>query len=88
MVVLEDEIDVFADNSTALAAGRGPLIRLELKVPNSAPYVAPIRHYTPEQRKIIYAEIEKLHKAGAIEPSTSQYALCCHTVQKKMGPSK
>ena len=44
MVVLEDEIDVFADNSTALAAGRGPLIRLELKVPNSAPYVAPIRH--------------------------------------------
>ena len=58
-------------------------MRLKLKDPNSAPYVAPMRHYTPEQRKIIQAEIEKLHKAGAIVPSISQYASCCHTVRKK-----
>ena len=58
---------------------------LELKDPNSAPYVAPMPHYTPEQRKMIQAEIEKLYKAGAIVPSTSQYASCCHTVRKKDG---
>ena len=31
------------------------------------------------------AEIEKLNKAGAIVPSTSQYVSCCHTVRKKNG---
>ena len=34
---------------------------------------------------MIQAEINKLHKAGAIVPSTSQYASCCHTVRKKNG---
>ena len=34
---------------------------------------------------MIQAEIKKLHKAGAIVPSTSQYASCCHTVRKKGG---
>ena len=34
---------------------------------------------------MIQAEIEKLHKAGAIVPSTSQYASCCYTVRKKDG---
>ena len=58
-------------------------MRLKLKDPNSAPYVAPMRHYTPEQRKMIQVEIEKLHKAGVIVPSISQYASCCHTVRKK-----
>ena len=66
-----------------MAACRGPPVRLELKDPNSAQYVAPMRHYTPEQRKMIQAEIENLHEAGAIVPSTSQYASCCHTVRKK-----
>ena len=31
------------------------------------------------------AEIEKLHKAGAIAPSTSQYVSCCHTGKKHDG---
>ena len=44
-----------------------------------------MRHSTSEQRKMIQAEIEKLHKAGATIPSTSQYASCCHTVRKKDG---
>ena len=56
---------------------------LELKDPNSAPYVAPMRLYTPEQRKMIQAEIETLHKAGAIVPLRSQYASCRHTVRKE-----
>ena len=56
-----------------------------LKDPGSRPYVAPLRRYTPEQRKMIQSEVEKLHKSGAIVPSTSQYASCCHTVRKKDG---
>ena len=32
---------------------------------------------------MIQVEIEKLHKAGAIVPSISQYASCCHTARKK-----
>ena len=60
-------------------------MRLEFKDPNSAPYVATIRRYTPAQRKMIQAKIKKLHKAGAIVPSTGQYASCCHTVRKKYG---
>ena len=58
-------------------------MRLELKDPNSAPYVASKRHDTPEQRKIAQVEIAELHKDGAIAPSTPQYASCCHTVRKK-----
>ena len=60
-------------------------MRLECKGPNSASYVVPIRHYTPKQGKMIQAEIEKLHKAGVILPSTSQYASCCHRVREKDG---
>ena len=71
MEVQEEYGDVFVANSKAVAACRGPPMRLELKDSNSAPYVAPMRHYTPEQRKMIQAEIENLHKAGAIVPSTS-----------------
>ena len=82
MKVLEEYVDVFAANPEVVTAWRGPPMRLELKDPNSAPYVVPMRHYTPEQRKMIQAEIEKLHKAGAIVPSTSQYASCCHTMRK------
>ena len=85
MEVLEEYADVFAANPKAVAACRGPPMRLEPKNPNSAPYVAPMRQYTPEQRKMIQAEIEKLHIAGAIAPSTSQYASCSHTVRKKDG---
>ena len=85
MEVLKEYTDVFAANPKAVAACKGPPMRLELKDPNSAPCVTPMRHYTPEQRKMIQAEIEKLYKAGAIVPSTSQYASCCHTVRKKDG---
>ena len=85
MEVLKEYADVFAANTKPVAAYRGPPMRLELKGPNSAPYVAPMRHHTPEERKVVRAEIEKLHKAGAIEPSTSRYASCYHTVRKKDG---
>ena len=34
---------------------------------------------------MVQAEIEKLHKAGVIVPSTSQYASYCHTMRKKDG---
>ena len=85
MEVLKEYADVYAANPKAVAACRGPPMRLELKDPNSAPYVASMRHCTPEQRKMIQAEIETLHKAGTIVPSTSQYASCCHTVTKKDG---
>ena len=81
--VLREYADVFAVNPKAVAACRGLTMKLELKDPKSAPYVAPIHHYTPEQRAMIQAEIEKLHKAGAIVPSTSQNASCCHTARKK-----
>ena len=77
--------DVFTANPKAVAACKGPPMRFELKDPDSAPYVAPTGHYNPEQRKMVQAEIEKLHKAGAVVPSTSQYASCCHTVQKMDG---
>ena len=85
MGVLKEYADVFAVNPKAVAACRGPPMRLEQKDPNSAPYVAPMRHCTAEQRKMIQAEIEKLHKAGAIVPSPSQHASCCHAVRKKDG---
>ena len=76
MEVQKKYADVFAANPKAVAACSGPPMRLELKDSNSAPYVAPMRHYTPEQRKMIQVKIETLHKAGAIVPSTSQYASC------------
>ena len=60
-------------------------MRLELKDPNSIPYVAPIHHFTPEQRKMNQAKIEKSHRAGEIVPSTNQYASCCHTVREMDG---
>ena len=55
--VLKECAGVFAANPKAVAASRGPPMRLKLKDPNSAPYVAPIRHDTLEQRKMIQAEI-------------------------------
>ena len=42
--VLKEYADVFAANPKAVATCRGPSVRLELKDPNSAPCVAPIRH--------------------------------------------
>ena len=75
MKVLEEYADLFEANLKDVATCRGPPMRLELKDPNSALYVAPMRHYTTEQLKMIQTEIEKVHKAGAIVPSTSQYAL-------------
>ena len=85
MEVLKEYADVFAADLKAVVACRGPPMRLELKDTYSAPYVAPMRHYTPEQRKMIQVKIEKSHKVGAIILSTSQYASCCHTVREKDG---
>ena len=59
MEVLKGYADVFAANPKAVAVCRGPPMRLELKDSVSVPYVAPMHHYTPEQRKLIQAEIEK-----------------------------
>ena len=81
--VLKEYLDTFAANPKAVAACRGPPMILELKDTNSAPYVTPMRHYTPEQRKMIQAEIEKLHKAGAVVPLTSHYVSCCNIVGEK-----
>ena len=88
MEVLKEYADVVVANLTVVATSREPPTRLELKDLNSTPYVAPMRHYTPEQQKMIQAEIKRLHNAGAIVPSTSQYASCCHTVRKKDGTVK
>ena len=85
MKLLEEYKDIFAINPKNVDACEGPPMILELKDPNSTPYVAPARRYTPEQRKMIQSEIQKLEAAGAIEPSTSEYASACHTVRKKDG---
>ena len=87
MEVLKEYADIVAANSKDVAACRGPPMRFELKDPNSARYVALMRHYTPEQRKMIQAEFENLHNARAIVPLTSQCASCCHYVRKKTEPS-
>ena len=58
MVVFKHYTEVFAANPKSVSACRGPSMKLELKGPNSALYVAPIRHYTPEQRKMVQIEIE------------------------------
>ena len=47
--VLKEYADVVVANLKAVAACREPPMRLELKDPNSTPYVSPMRHYTPEQ---------------------------------------
>ena len=60
-------------------------MRLELKDPNVKPYVAPIRHYCPEQREMIQTEVAKLLKNGSIRESTSEWAANCSTVRKKDG---
>ena len=83
MKLQEEYKDTFAINPKNVDACEGPPMILELKDPNSTSYVAPARHYTLEQRKIIQSEIQKLEAAQAIEPSTSEYASACHTVRKK-----
>ena len=85
MEVLKAYADIFATNHKAVAACRETPMRLELKNPNSAPYVAPIRRYTPEQRKVIQTELEKLHKVRAVVFSARQYASCYPTARKKDG---
>ena len=37
-------------------------MKLDFNDPNSAPYVASIRHFTPKQRKMIQAEIRSYTK--------------------------
>ena len=85
MEILKEYSDVVTVNPKAVAACRGPSVRLELKNHSSAPCVAHKRHYTYEQRNMVQAEIEKLHKSRAVVPSTNQYAFCCYTARKKDG---
>ena len=85
MGILNEYIDVFTVNPKSVPAYRGVPMRLELKDPNVKPYVAPIRHYSPEQREMIQTEVAKLLKNGSIRESTSEWAANCSTVRKKDG---
>ena len=63
MGILNEYIDVFAVNAKSVPACKGGVpMRLELKYSNVKPYVAPIRHYSPEQREMIQTEVAKLLK--------------------------
>ena len=64
MGILNEYIDVFAVNPKSVPACKGVPMRLELKDPNVKPYMAPIRHYSPEQRGMIQTEVVKLLKNG------------------------
>ena len=48
MGILNDYIDVFTVNPKSVPACKRVPMRLELNDPNVKPYVAPIRHYSPE----------------------------------------
>ena len=85
MSILNEYIDVFAVNPKSVPACKGVPMRLELEDPNVKPYVAPIRHYSPEQREIIQTEVVKLLKNGSIPESTFEWAAYCSTVRKKDG---
>ena len=85
MGILNECIDVFAVNPRSVPACKGVLMRLELKDPNVKPYVAPIGHYSPEQREMIQTEMVKLLQNGSIRQSTSEWAAICSTVRKKDG---
>ena len=83
MGILNKYIDVFAVNPKSIPACKGVPMRLDLKYPNVKPYVAPIRHYSPEQREMIQTEVVKLLKTGSIRESTFEWAANCSTVRKK-----
>ena len=68
--ILNEYIDVFAVNPKSVPAWKGVPMRLERKYPNVKPYVAPIRHYSPEQGEMIQTEVAKLLKNGSIREST------------------
>ena len=83
MGILNEYIDVLAVNPKSVPACKGVPMRLELKDPNVKPYVAPIRHCSPEQREMIQTEVVKLLKNGSIRESTSEWAANCSTVRKE-----
>ena len=83
MGILSEYIDVFAVNPKSVPACKGVPMRLELKDPNVKPYMAPIRHYSPEQLEMVQTEAAKLLKNGSIQESTSEWAANCATVRKK-----
>ena len=85
MGILNEYIDVFAVNPKSVPACKEVPMRLELKYPLVKPYVAPIRHYCPEQREMIQTEVAKLLKNGSIRESTFEWAANCSTVRKKDG---
>lgn len=66
-----------------------PCAREELRIPlleeSCRPHAAKIRRRSPEEVRIIQAEVEKLEKRGIIRPSTSTWAAECVTVRKKDG---
>ena len=85
MGILNEYIVVFAANRKSVPACKGVPMRLELKDPNVKPYVAPIRHYSQEQREMIQTEVVKLLKNESIRESTCEWAANCSTVRKKDG---
>ena len=85
MGILNEYIDVFAVNPKSVPACKGVPMRLELKDPNVKPYVAPIRHYSPEQREMIQTEVAKLLKNGSIRESTSDGPPIVRRFARKMG---
>ena len=85
MGILNKYIDVFAINPKSVPACKGVPMRLELKGPDVNPYVAPIRHYSPEQREMIQTDVVKLLKNRSIRQSTSEWATNCLTFRKKDG---
>ena len=85
MGILNDYSDLFTINPKSVPASKGVPMRLELNDLNVKPYVAHIRHYSPEQREMIRTEVAKLLKNGFIRESTSEWAAKCWTVRKKDG---
>ena len=83
--ILNEYIDVFTVNLRSVPACKEMPMRLELKDPNVKPYVAPIRHYSPEQREMIQTEVVKLLENGSIRESTSEWAANCSTLREKDG---
>ena len=85
MGILNEYIDAFAVNPKSVPACKGVPMRLELEDPNVKPYVARIRHYSPEQREMIQTLGVNLQKNGSIPESTSEWAANCSMVRKKDG---
>ena len=82
--VFDKLIDVVVVSPKSVSMWEAESMRLKLKDPRCAPYVAPSRHIGPERREVIQTEVEKLKNNGAVRESTPSWAASCLTVRKKM----